>query len=210
MRGRVEDIELGIDEPTEIEVRLRAADRVVVTVTNPQGAPVPDALVNAAIFSPPALGSTDATGRATLFINLESATMSAVAAGHPEYADQLLMVELRPGVNEVHLELDAGWEMSGFVRSPEGFPLAMATVEVTPEDGLSDFDESEVRRQWASPARTTSDRNGWFRLAGLARGRYSVKARLSGYTEGGLAAPVEIDGHSVAGVEIRLEAVPPE
>ena len=210
MRGRVEDIELGIDEPTEVEVRLRAADRVVVTVTNPQGAPVPDALVNAAIFSPPALGSTDATGRATLFINLESATMSAVAAGHPEYADQLLLVELRPGVNEVHLELDAGWEMSGFVRSPEGFPLAMATVEVTPEDGLSDFDESEVRRQWASPARTTSDRNGWFRLTGLARGRYSVKARLSGYTEGGLAAPVEIDSRSVTRLEIRLEAVPPE
>lgn len=210
MRGKVESVELGMDESTEVEVRLRAADRLIVAVTNRQGAPVPEALVNAASASPAALGSTDATGRATLFMNLESPITSAVAASHPDYADQLQLLELRPGVNEVHLELDAGWEITGFVRSRDGSSIAMATVEATPENGLSDVDEGEVIRQWASPARTSSDANGWFRFRGLARGRYSVKARLSGYTEGGLAGPVEIDGRSAAGVEIRLEAVPPE
>lgn len=210
MRGKIESVELGIDDSTEVEVRLRAADRLIVTVTNPQGAPVPDALVNAAGASPTALGSTDATGRATLFMNLESALTTGVFAGHSDYVDQVQLVELQPGVNEVHLELDAGWEMTGYVRSRDGFSLAMATVEATPQDHLSDFDEGEVIRQWASPARTTSDRNGWFRLPGLARGRYSVKARLGGYAEGGLAAPVEIDGRSVGGVEIQLKAVSPE
>ena len=105
-------------------------------------------------------------------------------------------MQLAPGANELRVELHPGAEISGSVRSYDGAPLGLATVEAVT---VFSFD-TEFRR-----ANTVSDEGGAFRITGLEPGRYILTARAPGYADGGPDEPVEIDSSPVDGLEIVLE-----
>lgn len=200
-------------ERREIELRLSPSDRLTVFVTNRLGESVANASVRARPrpndrFLAGGFGRTDAAGRAIVRISPGPAT---VEVEHPDLLDASREVEFLAGANELHVQLDAGGEISGVVRSGDGAPIAGATVEASEklagEDGGSEAAISlrRLRGILSPPTRTVSDLSGAFRLTGLEDGPYRLGARLAGYTEGEFPDAIEIDGQPVAGVEIVLE-----
>ena len=205
-----EGIELTHGELREIELRLNAPDRLMVFVTNHLAEPVTDAEIRA---SPkgrsrkPAIGDTDAGGRAILWVSPGPAT---VVVEHPELLNRSREVVIEPGVNELHVQLDTGWEISGTVRSIDGVPIPGVAVEaskqLTGEDGNNEVPVVLRRfgRILEPPAQALSDIAGGFRLAGLEGGRYRLVARLAGFTESELPNTIEINGQSIADVTLVL------
>ena len=210
-QATLEGIALSHGEQREIELRLEPPDQLTVFVTNHLGEPVANAHIQASPEDPSpntAFGDTDAGGRATLWVSTGPAT---VEVEHPELLNVSRDVVLEPGANELHVQLDPGGKISGVVRSVDGAPIPGVTVEVSEE--LPDVDGDSERaislrrllRYLEPPTRTVSDFGGNFRVAGLDSGRYDLVARLAGYTEGQLPDAIEINGQSIAGVEIVLE-----
>ena len=206
-------IELTAGELREIELRLQALDQLTLHVTNHLGEPVVNALV---VLSPQgrgqqrAQGLTDSGGRVDLWISPGPAT---ARVEHPNLLSRSRDVELEPGDNELHVQLDPGWEISGTVRSASGFPIEGTVVEAgkplprnsgTDASGGLTLSRYGLERTLNPPSRSVSAADGSFRLTRLDRGRYFLIARLPGYTERESAEEVEINGQSVAGVEIVL------
>ncbi len=210
-RATLEGIALSQGELREIELRLETPDQLTVFVTNQLGEPVANADVRA---SPEdrsrrtAFGDTDAGGRATLWVATGPAE---VEIGHPDMLNVSRKVVLEPGANELHVQLGPGGEISGVVRSVDGAPIPGVAVEASPElpgdsgDSEAAISLRRLSRSLAPPIRTVSKSDGSFQVAGLDRGRYRLVARLAGYTEGQLPDVIEIDGQSVADLEIVLE-----
>ena len=212
--GATEDgIELTAGELREIELRLQRLDQLTVHVTNHLGEPVANARV---VVSPQgrgqqqAQGHTDSGGHVDLWISPGPATAKVE---HPNLLSRSRDIELEPGDNELHMQLDPGWEISGTVRSASGFPIQGTVVEAgkalprTPGTDASRALTLSLRglqRMLKPPSRSVSAADGSFRLTRLDRGRYLLIARLPGYTERESAEEIEIDGQSVAGVEIVL------
>jgi len=203
-------IELTAGEPREIELRLQPLDQLTVHVTNHLGEPVTNARV---VVSPrgrgeqQARGHTDSGGQVHLWISPGPATAKAE---HPNLLSRSRGIELEPGDNELHIQLDPGWEISGTVRSASGFPIQGTVVEAgkpLPRSSGTDaltLSLHGLQRRLKPPSRSVSDADGSFRLTRLDRGRYLLIARLPGYTERESAEEIEINGQSVAGVEIVL------
>ena len=199
----LDDIELGPGAELEIELRLRSQDQLTVIVTTYVGEPVSEARIRVKPEGDPyssAYGTTDAGGRAQIGVTPGAATVSIE---HPKEQNESREVLLEPGNNELAIQLKSGGEISGVVRSADGAPVALATVEAHSEDELDR--PAFLRRYWDPPAQTISDRSGQFRVTGLEPGAYFLTASAPGFPESGPAQPIEIDGQPVGGVDILLE-----
>ena len=204
-------IELSHGQTREIELRLAAPDQLAVLVENHIGEPVAEARVRVQPRNHAHLASaekTDASGRAVLWVTPGPGTL---IVEHPGLLDHSRQVVVRPGANELHVQLEAGWEINGRVETAEGTPIPAATVEARrelPGDG-SESEQALLLRRYrqivAPPTRSFSNSGGDFRLAGLAPGRYRIIARLAGQTEGESPQTIEIRDRSVAGVKLVLE-----
>ena len=194
--AKLDQIELAAGAEREIELLLQTRDRLTVIVTTEAGEPVAQAEVSAQSpgeLLPGGFGRTDGSGRVEMDINPGPAT---VEVSHRKLRDTSREVQLEPGDNELSFELRPGLEISGTVRSYDGAPLALATVEADTEysrDADSHF------------MNTISDQNGDFHITGLESRRYILTARASGHADGGPDEPIEIGDTAIEGIEIVLE-----
>ncbi|MXX74989.1 MAG: hypothetical protein F4210_02620 [Holophagales bacterium] len=194
--AKVEAFELGAGAEREIELVLGTPDRLTVIVTTPLGEPVAGAqirLESPGERLPSGYGRTDVSGRSVVDITPGPAI---VKVSHDELRDESRQLQLEPGNNEVHFRLRLGVELSGTVRSYQGTPLALATVEAETEYSFN----AESHR-----TNTVSDQNGTFRITGLEPRRYILTARSTGYADGGPDEAIEIGDSAVDGIEIVLE-----
>lgn len=209
-RATQEGIELGSGASREVELQLEIQDQLNVIVTNHLGAPVANAEVKVTSEGPAEQrerARTDAGGRANLQVETGTAT---VEVSHAALLTRSHEVLLEAGRNELHMQLDPGWEIKGSVLSVDGRPIAGATVEAGQASELSEAlrlnpTYLRFRRLIEPPTQTTSGADGRFRLTGLDRGRYHLVARFAGYTEAEVPGEVEINDRSVADVTIVLE-----
>ena len=201
--ARTDPLELVSGSERTIELQLHAQDQLTVIVTASSGQPVGEAWVrlkpkDAARSRD--FGITDGSGRAQLEVRAGPATLTIE---HSEHLDETRQIDVGPGSTELAVQLRAGSEINGFVRSPNGTP-ASATVEAHPEESA---DTDVTLRQYINPPTTTvADGNGFFRLTGLEAGRYFLVARAVGYPESGPEEPIDVDGRGVSGLEIVLES----
>ena len=201
--ARTEPLELVSGSERTIEVQLHAQDQLTVIVTASSGQPVTEAQIR---LEPKdgaqsrEFGMTDASGRAQLDVTAGPASLKVE---HPEHLDETREIVIGPGSTEVAVQLQAGGEINGFVRSASGAPVS-ATVEAHPEESAET--DVSLRGFMNPPTTTAADNSGFFRLTGLEAGRYFLVARAAGYPESGPAEPVEVDGRGAAGVELVLES----
>ena len=201
--ARTDPLELISGSERTVELRLHAQDRLTVIVTASSGQPVTEARIRLEpkdAGQSSEYGTTDGSGRARLEVAAGPATLNVE---HPGHVDERREIVVGPGDSELAVQLQAGAEISGFVRSETGTP-ATATVEAhTEESANTDVD---IRRYLYPPTTTLSGSDGSFRLTGLEAGRYLLVARAAGHPESGPAEPIAVDGQGVAGVEIVLES----
>ena len=195
--ARLDAIALTPGAEREIELLLQTRHRLTVIVTTDAGEPVAQAQIRARspgdLLSSASYGRTDGSGRTEMDIDPGPAT---VEVSHRKLRDASREVQLEPGDNELSFELEPGLEIGGTVRSYDGAPLALATVEADTEYSR-DIDSHRTN--------TVSDRNGAFRLTGLEARRYILTARASGYADGGPDEPIEVGDAAIGGIEIVLE-----
>ncbi|MCY3971198.1 MAG: carboxypeptidase regulatory-like domain-containing protein [Acidobacteria bacterium] len=194
--AKLDGIELIPGGERGIELVLRTRDRLTVIVATEFGEPVAGARIRLETPGEPlpiGYGRTDGSGRAVIDVTPDTAT---VVVRHETLRDESRQVRLEPGDNEVRFQLRSGVELIGSVRSFDGVPLALATVEANTEYAFGV--ESHERN-------TVSDQNGAFRITGLESRRYILTARAPGYADGGPDEPIEIGDDAVAGIEIVLE-----
>lgn len=201
--ARTDPLELVSGSERTVELRLHAQDRLTVIVTASSGQPVTEARIR---LEPKdsghssEYGTTDGGGRARLQVAAGPATLTVE---HPEHVDEGREIVVGSGDTELAVQLRAGAEISGFVRSETGTP-ATATVEAHTEESANT--DANIRRYLYPPATTVSGSDGSFRLTGLEAGRYFLVARAAGHPESGPTEPIDVDGRGVAGVEIVLES----
>ena len=194
--AKLDEIELTPGGEQRIELVLRTRDRLTVIVATEFGEPVADAQIRLETqgerFST-GYGRTDGSGRDVIDVTPGTVT---VHVSHETLRDESRQVRLDPGDNEVRFQLRPGAELSGTVRSYQGAPLALATVEAE-----ADYSSGE---EWHR-TNTVSDQSGAFRVTGLEPRRYILTARSPGYADGGPDEPIEIGDAAVEGIEIVLE-----
>ncbi len=189
-------IELAAAGEREIELVLGTPNRLTVVVATATGDPVAGAritLESPGERLPTGYGQTDGSGEARIDISPGSAT---VKVEHERLRDESRQVELATGANELRIELHPAAELAGTVRSHDGVPLALATVEA-----VTEYSPNTERHQ----RNTASDRNGAFRVTDVEPGSYIVTARSSGYADGGPETPIRVDRESIEGIEIVLQ-----
>jgi hypothetical protein len=194
--AKLDGIELMPGAERGIELVLQTRDRLTVIVATQIGEPVADADIRLEAQGErrsAGYGRTDGSGRAVIDIAPGTVT---VEVSHDRLRDESRQVRLEAGDNEARFELLPGLELGGTVRSYDGAPLALATVEAETEYSLG------VRSHRAN---TVSDHSGAFRVTGLEARRYIVTARAPGYADGGPEGPIELGDHPVEGIEIVLE-----
>lgn len=201
--ARTDPLELTSGAERTIELHLHAQDQLTVIVTAFSGQPVTEAQVRLE----PKDGAqsrefdlTDGSGRAQLGVRAGPATLTVK---HPDHLDETREIVVGPGSTELAVQLQAGGEINGFVRSASGAPVS-ATVEAHPEESAET--DVSLRRYMNPPTTTTADNTGFFRLTGLEAGRYFLVAHAAGYPESGPVEAIDLDGRGVAGVEIVLES----
>ncbi len=201
--ARTDPLELISGSERAIELHLHAQDQLTVIVTTFSGQPVTEARVRLEpkdAAQSRESGFTDGSGRAQLEVAAGPATLTVV---HAEHLDETREIVVGPGSTELAVQLQAGGEISGFVRSASGAPVS-ATVEAHPEESAET--DVSLRRYMNPPTTTAADGNGFFRVTGLETGRYFLVARAAGYPESGPVEPIDVDGRGAAGVEIVLES----
>lgn len=200
---RTDPLELISGAERTIELHLHAQDQLTVIVTASSGRPVTEAQIRLE----PKDGAqsrefdlTDGSGRAQLEVRAGPATLTVK---HPDHLDETREIVVGPGSTELAVQLQAGGEINGLVRSASGAPVP-ATVEAHPEESAET--DVSLRRYMNPPTTTTADNTGFFRLTGLEAGRYFLVAHAAGYAESGPVEAIDLDGRGVAGVEIVLES----
>lgn len=194
--ARVGAFELAAGAEREIELVLGTPDRLTVAVTTPVGEPVAGATVlirseGQTGFS--GYGRTGSNGEAQIDISPGPAT---VKVEHERLGDESRQVELSMGANELRIELHATAEITGTVRSHDGAPLALATIEAATEHSF----DTEFRQ-----LHTVSNQDGAFRVTGVEPGSYIVTARSPGHADGGPETPIRVDDETIEGIEIVLQ-----
>ncbi len=205
-------IRLRPGEEREIELRLRAQGRLAGVVTDTYGAPVAGAEVLVQTLDPTGqLTGTHHGARADAGGAYEAHRVPSgparVVARHPDYRDGVREVVIKPGTNEVDLELRPGWEISGSVTSADGLPVALARVEAHPVEQGSLDELADARRQFTPrvPLEAVTDQEGSYRIGGLDDGRYSLRAHADGYARAASGRfPVRVEGRSVADIDFVL------
>ncbi|MYA07419.1 MAG: hypothetical protein F4060_06220 [Holophagales bacterium] len=194
--AKVEAFELAAGAEREIELVLGTPDRLTVIVTTASGEPVAGATILVRTDGETRLsgyGRTGGNGEAQMDISPGPAT---VEVEHERLGDESRQVDLSTGANELRVELHPTAEITGAVRSHDGAPLALATIEAVTEHSFNtEFHQTN----------TVSDQDGVFRLTGLEPGSYIVTARSPGHADGGPETPIQVGRESIEGIEIVLQ-----
>ncbi len=201
-RASADGIELQAGWERDVDLRLREPSVLSITVTDDSKRPVAGASVRVAFADRPlatVLGSTDASGRARIAVDVGAASVQVT---HRLYREESTSVELTPGVNDSAIRLFAGGTIRGYVRSADQVPLSQATVVVHTDTSLEL--PAFARRSLGLAVETGTDRNGWFEITGLEPGRYVVGARAAGFAANAVDRMIEIAGQSTADVDIVL------
>ena len=202
--AKVDGIELQPGTQREVDLHLQTQDQLTVIVSTQLSEPVADARIRVrlegTVFAA-GYGTTDASGRAQIGVDTGAAL---VTVEHELYQDESTQLVIEPGSNELAVQVRTGGTIRGTVRSADGAPLSLATVKAQAETSLNLL--PAARRYLYPPTETISGRNGQFELTGMEPGRYFLAASAPGFAENGPAQPIEIDGQSVDGVDIVLEA----
>lgn len=201
-RGSVDGIHLQEGAEREVDLRLRKRSDLTITVTDESNRPVADASIRVTYAGRPlatVLGSTDASGRARIAVDVG---VAAVHVAHRQYREKSTSVELVPGVNDLAVRLLAGGTIRGYVRSADHAPLSRATV-LAQTDASLDL-PAFARRFLGVAAEAETDAEGRFEIAGLEPGRYVVSARAVGFAANAVERAIEIAGQSTAVVDIVL------
>ncbi len=199
-KATLDGIELQPGTEREIGLQLRTQDRLGVIASTPLGEPVSGAWIRVAeegAIRSMGYGTTDASGQVQIGVVPGDVEVSVE---HDLYQDESTRMVLQPGNNELVVQLGAG----GAVRSGDGTPLGLATVEAHAEDSLNV--PATFRRYVSQPVKTVSDQGGRFQLTGLEPGKYLLVASAPGFASDGPSQSIEIEGQSVDGVDIVLEA----
>lgn len=194
--AKVEAFELAAGAQREIELVLGTPDRLTVIVTTPLGEPVAGATILVRSEGETRLsgyGRTGGSGEAQVDISPGRAT---VKVEHERLGDKSRQVDLSMGANELRIELHPTAEITGTIRSHNGAPLALATIEAVTEHSFN----TEFRQ-----TNTVSDQDGVFRLTGVEPGSYIVTARSPGHADGGPETPIRVGRESIEGIEIVLQ-----
>ena len=194
--AKVGTFELAAGAEREIELVLGAPNRLTVIVTTSLGEPVSGATVVLRSEGETRLrgyGRTGGNGEAQVDI---SPGPAVVDVEHELLRDERRQVELSTGANELRIELHAAAEIAGTVRSHDGAPLALATIEA-----VTEYSPNIERHQ----RNTVSDQGGTFRVTGVEPGSYIITARSPGHADGGPESPVRVDRDSIEGIEIVLQ-----
>ena len=203
----------------EIELVLSTADAEVAgVVTDSNGDPVAHAEVTIIGSGEPAGSSlrsgpswqTGADQRGRFEYRGLRAGDATIIASHPEYRVIQREIRLESGSNEVSLTLQPGLEITGTLRSEDGHPIALGEIdaELQPAPGQDPLSDDVVWRRGGAhqSAHAISDRNGDYRLAGLDTGVYVLRAWADGYGAGGPGHRVQLEGGSIAGLDLVLPA----
>ncbi len=167
----------------ELELVLEIGAVVEGTVTTADGEPVVEVMVAVAeqqdgLFGGHLLsahGQSDLEGRYRV-TGAPTGPATITLHGHQARRQQK-NIEIRPGTNVVDLVLDPGYEISGQVVDPEGFPRANAVVSI------EESRQMQMGQYFSTGSfeETTSAADGTFTLAGVPAGRYKVIASREGF-----------------------------
>ena len=207
----IERLNLAGGELREIEVQLEPESQLTLHVVNHLNNPVAGARIHVSFerfTQPQSFGRSDATGRAHVSTGTGVAT---VDVSHSAWLPRTVHVALEPGPNDVHIQLDPGFGISGVVSSAHQVPIPGAAVETIELNAVQDVHALSRELQLAfrsalPPAQAVSDGTGAFRLTGLARGHYRLAVRLPGSSEVSSTQDVHLTDQSVYGVQIVLYA----
>ena len=201
-----DDIELTVrppETPPDLTIQLERGATLRGRITGPDGEAVTDARIQrrrtetaSSVRFVTVGGASAADGRFSLDgLPLGPLSLSFSAEGYLEAVRDL---EIQAGENQLDVQLDRGFSISGVVVDGEGRPVAGAEM-AQGQPGVRRF-------TFGRNAATYSQADGSFELTGLASGLYDVSARKEGYAVGRTEQPVEIDGTGVDGVRIELSS----
>lgn len=182
-----------------IVIKLGAADSITGTVTDPAGKPIARAQVSARPVDPIPGGryvsarskedgtfSLDGLSPGTYHVGVRS------ARGGPEAAS----VQVASGTEDVRLTMPTPGSVSGRVLMPDGSPIAVCSLRLSPEGGSGGTVFKRLRREDL----------GEFKLEGISPGEYSLTASSNdGYSTP--QVPVSVaSGREVSGLRLTLDA----
>ncbi len=181
----------GPEAPSSLVFDLERGAVLRGRITNDRGEPVADARVLVSRVG----ASTDAQGRYRVD-GLDPGPQVARIV-HPAYRAAERPVEivgLEP--HRLDVELPAGHRVFGRTVDPEGLPVPRVSLY---------FDLDEAEQAQAVLRRSTSDADGFFELADVPDGTYSVVTERPGFATVELPAALRVDGEPVHDLEIELE-----
>ncbi len=168
--------------PAEVVITLQAGARIAGEVRSAKGERVPFASVRVAGAAENNFGlggggrnaSCDAEGRFTID-GLPRQKMNVLAA-HETGSSEVTAIDLEttPAQKDLVLVLSQDGAIAGTVVTPAGVPIPEARVIALPELDAGDADT--VRWQLLGSVSDVADQAGAFRLSGLPKGRYRLRA----------------------------------
>ncbi len=156
-------------------------------VLSPEGRPVTGARVAVTgNGSSPRPAITDGDGGYRI-AGLTTGTTS-VAASHQDHQRVARKLQIQPGVNDLDLTFEPGFEIAGWVVTDAGDPVPFARLSIAPGGSV-----------------TTTDAAGEFTFASVGEGRYQIRIDKPGHPSATLDDEVVVAGGPVYGLELLLE-----
>ncbi len=197
---KIEGIEMVKGENREgFELSLTPGAVLIGQVLAPDGKPAIDAAVGIVKDGPepefgqgPGRTATDGGGNYRLE-NLPPGPVS-IEATHDSYVRTVRDIDATEGINSLDLQFEGGQQVTGSVTGPDGAPVPGASVRLV-----------SPGRRWGGP-QTDAGADGNFVLEGVSDGQYTLTAGAEGFAPPEEKIPVQVTGHPVSGLAVRLQA----
>jgi uncharacterized GH25 family protein len=171
--------------PAEVVITMEAAGSIAGEVHAADGTPVPYATVRVSApsqgwdFSGARSATADDKGKFSL-TGLARKPLDVLAA-HETGSSEVTRLDLTttPDLANVVLTLSNDGAIAGVVVNASGQPIAEARVSAWPEEGSGADDLGSTRWQLLGNLSDVADQAGTFRLSGLPKGSYRLRAMRS-------------------------------